>query len=59
MLFLVGKVFENEKMKAEFQHAVNEVNPCTSPKKKPKTVAQIDLCTPPSSNSSTNTHLST
>ena len=58
MLFLVGKVFE--KMKAEFQHAVNEVNPCTPPKKQPKTVAQkIDLCTPPSSNSSTNTHLST
>ena len=56
-MFLVGKVFE--KMKTEFEHAVNEVNPCTLPKKKPKTVAEIDLCTPPSSNSSTNTHLST
>ena len=52
-----GKVFE--KMEAQFQRAVNEVNPCTPPKKKPKTVAHVDLCTPPSSNSSTNTHLST
>ena len=52
-----GKVFE--KMEAQFQRAVNGVNPCTPPKKKPKTVAHVDLCTPPSSNSSTNTHLST
>ena len=39
---------------------VKDVNPVTPPpKKKPKTVPHIDLITPPTSNSSTGTHLST
>ena len=53
-----GKVFDE--MKAEFEQGLTDVNPVTPPpKKKPKTVPHIDLITPPTSNSSTGTHLST
>ena len=35
-----------EAMKASYEQALHDVNPVTPPKKKPKAVEDVDLCTP-------------
>ena len=35
-----------EAMKASYEQALHDVNPATPPKKKPKAVEHVDLCTP-------------
>ena len=52
-----GTVYES--MKAQYVQSVNDVNPVTPPKKKPKTVSHVDLCTPSSSSTCTEQSTST
>ena len=52
-----GSVYET--MKAQYVQSLNEVNPSTPPKKKPKAVSHVDLCTPSSSSTCTEHSTST